>query len=142
MFAIIKTGGKQYAVRPGQKIKIEKVETPEGEDVVFDAVLFVSDKGNLIGTPYVKDYIVKGKVLKQGKGKKIISYKYKPKKRYDRKVGHRQRYTEVEILSIGMGGVEKTVSLREIPHSGTKEPKTPTAAPKKKVSAKAKQLAS
>lgn len=99
-FAIIKTGGKQYIARPGKKVKIEKIETPEGGEVVFDNVLFVSDKENLIGTPYVKGYIVKGKVLKQGKGEKVIVYKYKAKKHYDRKVGHRQLYTEVEIVNI------------------------------------------
>ncbi|MBI1888836.1 MAG: 50S ribosomal protein L21 [Candidatus Spechtbacteria bacterium] len=129
MFAIIKTGGKQYTVRPGQKVKIEKIETPEGGDVVFDTVLFAEDSESRIGTPYVKDYIVKGKVLKQGKGEKIISYKYNAKKRYHRKVGHRQLYTEVEIISIGAGAAEKVA-----------KPKTATAAVlKKKVSAKAKE---
>lgn len=114
MFAIIKTGGKQYIVQPGDKIKVEKLETPEGKEVVFDRVLLVSDKETAIGTPYLIDYIVKGKVLRQGKGKKIIVYKYKPKKRYHKKQGHRQLYAEVEILSISApavagqaGGVKK-----------------------------------
>lgn len=99
MFAVIKTGGKQYVVHPGDKIKIEKLEIPEGKEVSFDA-LMVSDKETLVGAPYVKGYKVKAKVLGRGKGKKIIVYKYKPKKRYHKKQGHRQMYTEVEILSI------------------------------------------
>lgn len=101
MFAIIKTGGKQYIVSPGDKIKVEKLETPEGGEVVFDSVLLFSDKETQIGAPYVKDYVVNGKILKQGKGKKIIVYKYKPKKRYHKKQGHRQLFSEVEIVSIG-----------------------------------------
>lgn len=112
MFAIIKTGGKQYVVSPGEKIKIEKLDASDGKEVSFDALL-VSDPpaggGTLVGTPYVKGYKVKAKVLAQGKGKKIIVYKYKAKKRYHKKQGHRQRFTEVEILSItkGVGGVKK-----------------------------------
>ena len=104
MFAIIKTGGKQYVVSPGDKIKVEKIDTSEGKEVSFDALL-VSDKETLVGTPYVKGYKVKAKVLAQGKGKKIIVYKYKAKKRYHKKQGHRQLYTEVEILSIGTPAV-------------------------------------
>ena len=136
MFAIIKTGGKQYVVSPGDKIKVEKLEIPEGEDVVFDSVLLLSDKETQIGTPYVKDYIVKGRVLKQGKGEKIIVYKYKPKKRYHKKQGHRQLFSEIEILSISKEteGGKKVVSVREIPHSGTKKAKSAAPA-KKKVSA-------
>ncbi|MBI3274077.1 MAG: 50S ribosomal protein L21 [Candidatus Colwellbacteria bacterium] len=101
MFAIIKTGGKQYIVSPGDKIKVEKLKTPESEEVVFDSVLLFFDKEIQIGAPYVKDYIVNGRVLKQSKGDKIIVYKYKAKKRYHKKQGHRQLFSEVEILSIG-----------------------------------------
>lgn len=102
MFAIIKTGGKQYIVRQGDKIKIEKIETPEGKDVVFPDVLLVADDKNEIelGAPFLKKYKVIGKVLAQGKGKKLIVYKYKAKKRYHKKQGHRQLYTEVEITDI------------------------------------------
>lgn len=100
-FAIIKTGGKQYLVRPGDKIKVEKLDVPEGKGVVFDSVLLVGDGDNtLIGTPRVKEYQVKGEVLRQGKGKKIIVFKYKPKKRYHKKQGHRQLFSEVKILEI------------------------------------------
>lgn len=100
MIAIIKTGGKQYLVQPGDKIKVEKLETKEGEEVSFSDVLLV-EKGNKveIGTPFVKAEVT-AKVIKHGKGDKVIVYKYKPKKRESRKIGHRQPYTEIEILGI------------------------------------------
>jgi large subunit ribosomal protein L21 len=109
MFAVIKTGGKQYIVTPGKKIKIDppslklqrarKIEI--GQEIVFDKVLLL-EKGNKveIGTPLVKGAKVIGKVLKQGKAKKVIVFKYKPKKRYKVKKGHRQQFTEVEIIKI------------------------------------------
>ena len=101
MFAVIKTGGKQYLVSPGDKIKIEKINKEEGEEVVFDNVLLLEKQRKLeIGTPKVKGAKVIGKVLKQEKGKKIIVFKYKPKKRYKVKKGHRQPFTEVEITKI------------------------------------------
>jgi len=102
MFAVIKTGGKQYLVSPGDKIKIEKLDVEEKKEIVFDEVLLVvSDKKNVkIGDPLVKGAKVKAKVIKQDKAKKIIIFKYKAKKRYQKKKGHRQPYTEVEILKI------------------------------------------
>ena len=101
MLAIIKTGGKQYLVAPGQKIKIEKLSKKEGSEVTFSEVLLL-EKGNKveIGTPTVKGAKVIGKVLKQAKAKKVIIFKYKPKKRYKKKTGHRQPFTEVEISKI------------------------------------------
>jgi len=101
MLAVIKTGGKQYLVSPGDKIKVEALDAKEGEEVTFGEVL-LCDKSNKIevGTPLVKGAKVMGKVLAQGKGKKLIIFKYKPKKRYKRKIGHRQTFTEVEILEI------------------------------------------
>ncbi len=129
MFAIIKTGGKQYIVQPSSRIKIEKIETPEGEEVIFDSVLLVSrDTETLIGTPYLAGYTVVGKVLKQGKGKKVIIYKYKPKKRYHKKQGHRQRYSEVEILSITEGGQEKVATRSPAKRTIAAKKKVPTAA--------------
>jgi len=109
MFAVIKTGGKQYVVSPGDKIKVEKLDASDGTEVFFDALL-VSDKETLVGTPYVAGYKVKAKVLAQGRGKKIIVYKYKAKKRYHKKQGHRQAYTELEILSIETGTATATKS--------------------------------
>jgi large subunit ribosomal protein L21 len=100
-FAIIKTGGKQYKVSSGQKIKIEKLEIAENKEVVFDEVLLVEKDGETkIGAPLVKGAKVVGKVLAQGRSKKVTIRKYKPKKRYDVKRGHRQPYTEVEITDI------------------------------------------
>jgi len=101
MLAVIKTGGKQYIVKPGDKIKIEKLENKEGDAVVFSEVLLVADDGKTeIGNPVVKSTKVEAKVLKHGKSDKVIVFKYKPKKRYSRKIGHRQPYTEIEIISI------------------------------------------
>lgn len=101
MIAIIKTGGKQYKVSPKQRIKIEKIKTPQGKEVIFDQILLVEkNKKTEIGTPFVKGAKVIGKVLDQGKADKIIVFKYKPKKRYKVKRGHRQMFTEVEILDI------------------------------------------
>ena len=101
MLAVIKTGGKQYVVQPGDKIEIEKLELEDGKEVIFSEVLLLSDdKKTQIGTPLVEGAEVKGKVLSQTKGEKLIIFKYKPKKRYKRKIGHRQKHTMVEIISI------------------------------------------
>lgn len=101
MLAVIKTGGKQYIVRPGEKIKIEKLDVKEGENLVFqDVLLLQKGKDVEIGAPLVKGAQVIGKVLKQGKGAKVIVFKYKAKKRYKVKKGHRQPFTEVEITKI------------------------------------------
>ncbi len=100
MIAIIKTGGKQYLVKPGDKLKVEKLLKEVGEEVVFSDVLLVEKANKVeIGTPFVQAQ-VHGKVISHGKGSKIIVYKYKPKKRESRKIGHRQPYTEVEITGI------------------------------------------
>lgn len=101
MLAVIKTGGKQYLVSPGQKIKIEKVNKKEGKEITFKDVLLVEKSRKLeIGNPFVKGVKVIGKVLKHGKAKKIIVFKYKSKTRYKVKKGHRQPFTEVEITKI------------------------------------------
>ncbi len=101
MLAVIRTGGKQYLVKPGDKIKIEKVKEKEGEKIIFKEVLLVENEEKVeIGEPLVKQAEVVGKVIKQGKGKKVIVFKYKPKTRYKKKIGHRQPFTEVEIEEI------------------------------------------
>lgn len=101
MLAVIKTGGKQYIVAPGQKIKIEKIEKKEGLEITFDKVLLLEKSKKVeIGTPFVKNAKVIGKILSQGKAKKVIVFKYKAKTRYKKKRGHRQPFTEVEILKI------------------------------------------
>ena len=99
--AVIKTGGKQYLVKEGEKIKIEKIEKKEGEELEFKEVLFLEKDGKVkIGKPLVEGAKVLGKVLKQGRSKKIIVFKYKPKTRYRKKKGHRQPFTEVLIEKI------------------------------------------
>lgn len=101
MLAIIKTGGKQYIVSPGEKLKIEKIKKDEGKEILFDEVLLVAkDEDVKVGTPLVEGAKVKAKVLSHGKGDKIIIFKYKPKKRQRTKKGHRQPYTEVEITNV------------------------------------------
>jgi large subunit ribosomal protein L21 len=101
MLAVIKTGGKQYLVLPGQKIKIEKIDKKEGQEIIFDQVLLLKKNEKLeIGKPFVKGAKVIGKVLKQEKAKKIIIFKFKPKTRYRKKIGHRQLFTKVEIIKI------------------------------------------
>ncbi|PJA87260.1 MAG: 50S ribosomal protein L21 [Candidatus Moranbacteria bacterium CG_4_9_14_3_um_filter_42_9] len=101
MLAIIKTGGKQYKVNVGDKIKVEKLEGKEGSEVSFKEVLFVgSEKEIKIGMPLVKGAKVEGKILKTAKGKKVTGIKFKAKKRYKVKFGHRQTMTEVEIVAI------------------------------------------
>lgn len=101
MLAVIKTGGKQYLVAPGQKLKIEKLDEEAGKEVVFDQVLLVEKSKQLeIGNPLVKGAKVIGKILSQGKRKKVIVLRYRPKTRYHVKRGHRQPFTEIEIKSI------------------------------------------
>lgn len=101
MLAVIKTGGKQYLVTAGQKIKIEKIDKKIGEEIIFPEVLLLEKQKKLeIGTPLIEGAKVIGKVISQGKGKKLIIFKYKAKTRYKKKAGHRQPFTEVEILKI------------------------------------------
>jgi len=101
MLAVIRTGGKQYIVSPGKKIKIETKNRKEGSEINFNEVLLLEKNKKVeLGTPLLKDVKVIGKVLKQGKNKKVIIFKYKAKKRYKIKKGHRQPFTEVEITKI------------------------------------------
>lgn len=101
MYAIIETGGKQYKVQEGDVLIIEKLDAGEGENVTFDRVLAVSKGDALVaGTPVVSGAAVSAKVQGHGKGRKIIVYKYKAKKNYRRKQGHRQPYTRVVIEKI------------------------------------------
>lgn len=101
MFAIVEIGGKQYKVSPGDKLKVEKLEAAEGESVNFDKVLLTADGEKItIGSPYITGAAVEGKALKQGRNKKIIVFKYSSKTRYRKKKGHRQYFTEVEVVSI------------------------------------------
>lgn len=100
MYAIIETGGKQLKVEEGQSIFVEKLDVEAGNEVTFDKVLFVGGDTVKVGTPYVDGATVTAKVEKQGKAKKITVFKYKPKKNYKRKQGHRQPYTKLTIEKI------------------------------------------
>lgn len=101
MYAIIETGGKQYRVQEGDVLYIEKLTAADGETVTFDRVLAVSnDKGLVAGTPVVSGATVTAKVERHGKGAKVVVFKYKPKKNYHKKQGHRQPYTKVTIEKI------------------------------------------
>lgn len=104
VFAVIKTGGKQYKVAEGQRLKIEKLPTAEAQELVFDEVLMVSNGEDAkIGQPKVEGAQVTAKVLKNGRARKIIILKYRPKKRYKKKQGHRQHFTEIQIQKIETG---------------------------------------
>ena len=101
MYAVLETGGKQYRVQVGDEITVEKLGIEADQEVVFDKVLAVGEGSDLkIGSPYVEGASVKGTVVENGKGKKIVVFKYKPKKDYRKKRGHRQPYTTVKIDSI------------------------------------------
>lgn len=100
MYAIIKTGGKQYKVSEGDVLFIEKLAAVEGDAVKFEEVLAVGGDKTVIGTPVVDGASVEAKVLENGKAKKVIVFKYKPKKGYKKKQGHRQPYTKIQIEKI------------------------------------------
>lgn len=100
MYAIIQTGGKQIKVEEGQTIFIEKLDVEAGDVVTFDEVLLVGGETTKVGSPLVDGATVTAKVEKQGRAKKIIVFKYKPKKKYRRKQGHRQPYTKLVVESI------------------------------------------
>jgi large subunit ribosomal protein L21 len=101
MLAVIKTGGKQYLVKKGDKIKIEKIIGEDGDKIEFGEVLFLGNEKEVkVGTPFLKDVKIEGKILKQGKAKKVTGVKHKAKKRYKVKFGHKQLQTEVEIVKI------------------------------------------
>ena len=108
MYAIIESCGKQYKVAEGDVVFFEKLDVEEGKKVTFDKVVLVSEEGKIeVGAPYVKGFKVEGKVVAHGKGKKIIVFKFKPKKNYKRTQGHRQPYTKVEITSIKKPAAKK-----------------------------------
>ncbi len=101
MFAIVETGSKQYRVAPGDVIQVEKLPVEEGAQVELDRVLCLAqDEDVKVGTPYLEGVKVKAQVLRHGKGRKIIVMKYKKRKNYRRKKGHRQLFTELKITDI------------------------------------------
>ena len=113
MYAIIEACGKQYKVAEGDVIFFEKLDAEEGKKVKFDNVILVSNEENVqVGNPYVKGAKVEGKVISHGKAKKIIVFKYKAKKNYRRKQGHRQPFTKVEITSIKLAAEKKETAAK------------------------------
>ncbi len=101
MYAIVDSGGKQYKVREGEVLRVEKLAGEVGDSISFDKILMFSDGENVsVGTPILEDVAVSGHIVEQGKAKKIIVFKYKRRKRYRRKQGHRQQFTAVKINSI------------------------------------------
>ena len=101
MYAVVKSGGKQYKVQEGDTLRVEKLPAEVGAEIAFDDVLMFSDGENVqVGTPSLENVTVKGTVVEQGQAKKIIVFKYKRRKRYRRKQGHRQQYTAVKVDSI------------------------------------------
>ena len=127
MYAIIESCGKQYKVAEGDVVFFEKLDVEEGKKVTFDKVVLVSeDKKVEVGAPYVKGVKVEGKVVANGKGKKIIVYKYKAKKNYRRTQGHRQPYTKVEITKIKTAA-EKEAKATETKTAEAKAEKATTA---------------
>ena len=114
MYAVIEACGKQYKVTKGDVVFFEKLDVEEGKKVTFDKVVLLSEEGKVeVGAPYVKGIKVEGKVVAHGKGKKIIVFKYKAKKNYRRKQGHRQPYTKVEITAIKLPTAKKEAGAEE-----------------------------
>ena len=115
MYAVIEACGKQYKVTKGDVVFFEKLDVEEGKKVTLDKVVLLSDDKKVeVGAPYVKGIKVEGKVVAHGKGKKIVVFKYKAKKNYKRKQGHRQPYTKVEITDIKLPTAKKEAKAEEV----------------------------
>ena len=122
MYAIIETGGKQYRVQNGDQIAVEKLNIADGEKVVFDKVLVAGEGADIkVGAPYV-DTTVEGKVIESGRGKKVVIFKYKAKKDYRKKQGHRQPYTLVEITAIDGVKAPETPAVEAAEEKTAKKP--------------------
>ena len=106
MFAIIETGGKQYKVAKGETLDIERIDKKEGSSLSIEKVLLVSDKDTKVGTPTVSGASVSAKIVAHKRGEKIVVFKMKPKKRYQKTQGHRQELTTIEITDIKTSGTK------------------------------------
>ena len=101
MYAVIQTGGKQYVAAPGEELKVEKLPGEVGENIAFDRVLLTSDGENVnLGKPYLENTRVLGRITGHGRNRKIVVFKYKKRKGYRKKLGHRQNYTLVRVENI------------------------------------------
>ncbi len=102
MYAVVRVGGKQYTVKEGDSILVEKIEAEPGKTVLLKEVLFLGDENEkIVGTPLIEGAKVEARVVDQTRGEKIIVFKYKRRKGYKKKIGHRQYLTKLEILKIG-----------------------------------------
>ena len=147
MYAVVNSGGKQYKVQKGEVLKVEKISGDVGNSVTFDRVLMFSDGENVsIGQPVLDGVSVEGHIVEQGKAKKIIVFKYKRRKRFRRKNGHRQEFTAVLIDSINAKGTKaakaaepKAEAKAEVKESEAKKTASEKAAPEKAVAKEAKE---
>ena len=141
MYAVFKTGGKQYRATQGQKIKLEKLNANSGDKVLFSEVLMVGEGSDVdIGTPYLTNASVEATVLEEGKDKKIEVIKFKRRKNYKRTFGHRQCYTLVEITGIKLKKETKSQPKKvEKPKKAAAKIKKAAAKPKKKPTANKKK---
>ena len=137
MYAVVNSGGKQYKVQQGQILRVEKIPGDVGNPVTFDRVLMFSDGENVnIGQPSLEDIAVEGHIVEQGKAKKIIVFKYKRRKRYRRKKGHRQEFTAVMIDNI-KPKAQKAVETKDETNVEAKKPQTRKSSPKEEETIKA-----
>jgi large subunit ribosomal protein L21 len=138
MYAVIKTGGKQYRVREGDTLRVEKLAAEAGAKVQFDQILMVGEGANVtVGTPYISGSQVSATVISQGRGDKIKVVKFKRRKNYLRQNGHRQAFTEVEITKIGGAGKAAAKTEAEAKSAPKSEPES-EAKPKAEAAAKPK----
>lgn len=143
MYAVLNSGGKQYKVQPGEVLKVEKISGDVGSPVTFDRVLMFTDGENVsIGQPLLDSVSVEGHIVEQGKAKKIIVFKYKRRKRFRRKNGHRQEFTAVQIDSISAKGTKapKSAEPKAKTKAEVKEPEAGKAAPPKEAAKKAEVM--
>lgn len=114
MYAIVETGGKQFRVSKGDVIRVEKLAVEEGDSIALDQVMMLqSEAGTVIGNPYIDGASVNARVVENGKSKKVVIYKYKAKKNYRKKQGHRQPFTELEIVEISAAGAQRASKDRD-----------------------------
>jgi len=141
MYAVVNSGGKQYKIQQGEILRVEKISGDVGSPVTFDRVLMFSDGENVsIGQPLLDSVSVEGHIVEQGKAKKVIVFKYKRRKRYRRKNGHRQEFTAVQIDSIKAQGTKAPKAAEpktEAKEAAPKETAAKKAAPKKETAKKA-----
>ena len=123
MYAVIETGGKQYRVAPGESVQVELLEAEPGKEIIFDQVLMVSGDECVVGAPRVEGAKVIAELVEHGKGDKVIIFKYKRRKHYQRKRGHRQNYSEVRIKEIMVG--DKALTETKAKDAPAKEPAKP-----------------